>query len=580
MMYLGSLYSPKLRHHVQHATTFYGVPYTAAFLDDMPASLIELLSNSESYHLSLDSNGYMSLIADAHDVRDSYESWGALPDEETLTELMNDLHSLDSFLLLSPKLTSKPTLCADPIQRLTLSDSRGPICYWHYGWKYGSPPSLPNLRISCYVLPTQGTVNETMLIENTLPQEESAEHFCINTVLWLDESAPHIDSEFTIKELDVPLLRMTRAQYHSLKDWGTDIAQRKQVKRARTDRSLHVPSSRISWRAVVYTPSEGHVDFVHANWRVLLVFDAMAFASAMITTPLLQTVLPPSVTDSVEPSAEQLKAICDMSWRSDSIPRMHVKVHLFAEMNENPIGGLVRELESPYGQFGLAYEPNSHVLSRSAFLRRHLKNGMTMHTDNIPLAYDGFRLKSAQEIGSEMCSICTTAPTNAMLDSCGHTYCTACLLQLTMYGLICPACRVPFVEWTTFSSTTRRIRETPPFRRRMLDVLKPGKDDVILSPNSAVTEILKEWFPEVAVVTTFYIPFNPCPRTRRLIISWTPSLSLGNIDDVVQQAMTEGMVIEIVAEAESSDETVVLQWLSSFTPQYTGMSESTMYEII
>jgi hypothetical protein len=114
----------------------------------------------------------------------------------------------------------------------------------------------------------------------------------------------------------------------------------------------------------------------------------------------------------------------------------------------------------------------------------------------------------------------------------------------------------------------------------MLDVLNPSKDDVILSPNSAVTEILKEWFPDVAVVTTFYVPFAPCPRTRRLIISWTPSPSLGNIDDVVQQAMTEGMVIEIVAEAESSDETVVLQWLSSFTPQYKGMSESTMYEII
>ena len=101
----------------------------------------------------------------------------------------------------------------------------------------------------------------------------------------------------------------------------------------------------------------------------------------------------------------------------------------------------------------------------------------------------------------------------------------------------------------------------------MLDVLKPCEGDVIVSPNSAVTEILREWYPHVTVVTTFYIPFNPCPRTKRLIVSWTPSLSLGDLDEIVQQAMTEGMVIEVVAEAESSDETVVLQWLGSFTPQ-------------
>jgi hypothetical protein len=113
----------------------------------------------------------------------------------------------------------------------------------------------------------------------------------------------------------------------------------------------------------------------------------------------------------------------------------------------------------------------------------------------------------------------------------------------------------------------------------MLELLKPTKDDVLVSPNSAVTDILNEWFPEVTVVSTFYT-FEPCPRTRRLIIAWTPSLTLGDLDEVVQQAMTEGMVIEIVAEAESSDETVVLQWLHDFTPQYKGMSESTTYEII
>ena len=579
-MYLGSLYSPKLRYQVHQATIFHGVPYSVAFLEDMPSTLIELLSNSDSYRLSLDANGYMTLIADENDVRDYYESWGALPDEETLTDVMIDFNCLDSYVLVSPKLTSKPTLSASPIPRLTLSDARGPICYWQHGWKYGTAPSLPNLRISCYVLPPGGTVDERLLIDNTLAHEAETDCLQLDTILWLDESAPLLDSQFTVRDLDVPLLRMTRAQYHSLKDWGTDIAQRKQIKRARLDASLHAPSSRITWRAVVYTPAEGHVDHVRANWRVLLVFDAKAFASGMIPTPLLQTQLPPSATDSVEPSAEQLKAICDMSWRSDTIPKMHVKVHLFAEMNETILGGLVRELESPYGQFGLAYEPNSHVLSRSAFLRRHLKNGMTMHTDNIPLAYDGYRLKSALEIGSEACSVCTANPTNAMLDSCGHTYCTTCCLELTRYGLICPACRVPFVEWTTFSSTTRKVRETPPFRRRMLELLKPTNGDVIVSPNSAVTEILKEWFPDVTVVTTFYIPFNPCPRTRRLIFAWTPSLALGDVDEVVQQAMTEGMVIEIVAEAESSDETIVLQWLHNFTPQYKGMSESTTYEII
>ena len=550
-------------------------------MDDMPDTLLELLSNSDSYRLSLDANGYITLLADENDVRDHYESWGALPDEETLTDVMIDFNCLDSYVLASPKLTSKATLSTAPIPRLTLSDSRGPICYWQHGWKYGVAPSLPNLRVSCYVLPPGGMVNEKLLLDNTLAHEEdTAEYLHLNTILWLDESAPLLNSWFTVKDIDVPLLRMTRAQYQSLKDWGTDIAQRKQIKRARLDSSLHVPSSRISWRAVVYTPGEGHVEYVRANWRVLLVFDAKAFASGMITTPLLQVQLPPSVTDSIEPSAEQLKAICDMSWRSDTIPKMHVKVHLFAELNDNPLGGLVRELESPYGQFGLAYEPNSHVLSRSAFLRHHLKHGMTMHTDNIPLAYDGYRLRSAQEIGREACSICTENATNSMLDSCGHTYCKTCLLELANYDLVCPACRVPFIEWTTFSSTTRRVRETPAFRRRMLELLKPTKDDVIVSPNSAVTEVLKEWFPDVPVVTTFYIPFNVCPRTKRLIFSWTPSFALGDVDELVQQAMTEGMVIEIVAEAESSDETVVFQWLHDFTPQYTGMSESTTYEII
>lgn len=551
------------------------------FLEDIPHTLLDLLSNSDSYRLSLDASGYMTLRVDEHDARDFYETWGALPDEETLARVMTDLNCLDSYVLSSPKLTSKPTLTTAPIQRLTLSDSRGPICYWHHGWKYGDPPSLPNLRTSCYVLPVGGAVNPTMLIDNTLPHEGyDAECFQTTTVLWLDESAPHIASTFTIGELaETPLLRMTRAQYHSLGDWGTDIAQRKQIKRARTDPTLTVPSSRISWRAVVYTPSEGHVDFVRANWRVLLVVDAVAFSSGIISTPLLQTQLPPSVTDSIEPSAEQLKAICDMSWRSDTIPAVHIRVQLFAEVNDSPLGGLVRELESPYGQFGLAYEPNSNVLSRSAFLRRHLKNGMAMHTDNISLAYDGFRLRSAQEIGTEACSICTVNPTNAMLDSCGHTYCASCLLELTAYGLICPGCRVPFVEWTSFSSTMRLNRETPSLRRRMLEALHPCKDDVIVSPNSAVTAVLKEWFPDVPIATTFYTS-SPCPRTGRLILAWTPSLALGQLDNVVQHAMTEGMVIEIVAEAESSDETVVFQWLRDFTPQYKGMSESTLYQII
>ena len=130
--------------------------------------------------------------------------------------------------------------------------------------------------------------------------------------------------------------------------------------------------------------------------------------------------------------------------------------------------------------------------SEKLFNLRIRKVGGFIFSEFIEDCFEGFALESAREIlscSAPECCICCTNKVCALLEGCGHAFCTVCLqtiLENSTQGTSgkplepCPTCRAPFtkdtmVQFRAYKTTRRKSREETcslTRKRALLNLLK------------------------------------------------------------------------------------------------------------
>jgi len=113
--------------------------------------------------------------------------------------------------------------------------------------------------------------------------------------------------------------------------------------------------------------------------------------------------------------------------------------------------------------------------SEKLFNLRIRKVGGFMYSEFIEDCFEGFALESAKEIlscSASECCICCSNKVCALLEGCGHSFCTVCLQTILENSSgsqsksvePCPTCRAPFskdtmVQFKAYKTTRRKLRE-------------------------------------------------------------------------------------------------------------------------
>lgn len=511
-----------------------------------------ILSNAEwskclRVTVSTTSGSVLQVAANSAACEKYFQSWGVLPADQELDDLMAAAAEEDTMLLTDGRL-------GKAAQRGNIGDSWsvspmsiGNACHYNErvcAWLPGEGIcDIPSASASVITAPMGSTI--TALTSTTTWKEavDSVREMKVSTVcrkqnhreqlllsvpchLVLDEAATPVNWRLLtpavlqrLRILSMPpsswdtWMRETGASEVDASECGRE--QRIELAKAQDNPSLRVNPAFLLFRTLTFASNASRQHPIpHANWLFLMQCNSDAFLRRGISSRAygeLQALCNREIS--------AFKLLHNYSWIMGADRRLHIQI-AFSTALDLERKAAPRESSSTsdlhLAQHGLKVDAAGTV-TKSGFWLRALKQGNSVVlAEHLLQAVEGFHRESAEELLADappVCSVCAENKCDTLLDTCGHSFCNACLVQMCALdvALQCPACRAPFAnkQWSVVrKQATRRFNSTFSLelsrKAQLVDLVKRISADesvALLAIEECVAKQVRTWMPTVNVIS-------------------------------------------------------------------------------